>query len=172
MSRLLDSLIKLVNSISNKTNYTTMWEYTIHSVVGAGPWTITCIPTSTDCPFGDLVEISTISSVAGIKVKPVVNTNCILSFINADPTRPIIVKLDSNIPDEIEIDANDLIKIGESSDLVELGSGSAIALIPTGHVVCYGDIIDMSGVPLPLVPYTGTPAGTAPPNPISKVTAK
>jgi len=102
-----------------------LWEYSVES---ATETTFSGRPTS-DVPLPDLVDVELRPSISGMKVRPAPGTRVLVAFVNADPTRPVVVGGDTTVPPEVDIDG----------DSIRLGAG-------LGRVLREGDTLTLSGV--------------------------
>ena len=106
--RVLAALRALLRAEFPQLTYLGVYEYVVHSTDGS---TVDCIATDASVPLPSLAGVPIRSDVIGATVKPRVGGRCLIAFVNADPSRPIVVSSDP--PPQ-------LVEIGESTDFVAL----------------------------------------------------
>lgn len=112
--------------------------------------------------FPDILPISLMCGAPGAGGDPALGSEVLVVFADGDPNLPVVTHFERPerpgfVPVTATLDASELVRVGESADLVELGSGSE-ALLTTqevGRVIRYGDTVLLSG------PITAGVAGTA-----------
>lgn len=121
----------------------------------------------------DLRDVLPRPGVAGGKAAFAPGAHVVVGFLEGDPTRPFVAfaagETDpGHLPEEAHLDAEDRVAVGASAAIVELGSGSEVAVSATGRVLRYGDSIIA-----PTMVQLGTPfvLQEAPGIPVAKVSA-
>ena len=97
----------------------------------------------------DLPVVSIRAGIAGYSTKLKIGAIVRVQFDDHSPTLPVVVGFgiddtEGRLPEWQQFDGADVVEIGPSSNLVELGNGSesmTIADDPTGRVLRYGDHI-------------------------------
>lgn len=93
--RLLNALRMLIRGEVPQLSFYGIYEYTIQS---AGGTTISCTPADTTQSLPSLANVPIRTSVTGEKVTvpaSAVGSRCLIAFVNADPTRPVCIGVDS-----------------------------------------------------------------------------
>ena len=92
LDRLWNSFRALVRAESPTYTFSGIYEYGIQAVHGSAPnTTVDCSPTDTSIPLPPLVNITMRAGNDGNTSTPSVGSNCLVMFINADPSRPVII---------------------------------------------------------------------------------
>jgi hypothetical protein len=143
--RLLASLRLLIRAETPTLTYAGTYEYSIQAVNGTA---IDCSPVDTTIPLPSMSALPVRPSVLAESVTGIQTGQlCLVQFINADPTRPIVVSL-SEISQTATIDAKGSMTVGSANTAsVQLGGGVA----PVARI---GDLITVF-LPLTPVPVSG-----------------
>lgn len=96
-NRLLDSFIKLIDAITHKLTYCTIWEYSIIKIDGYSPWAIDAIPVDPNCPFPSISQLTSKSIIANSQVKPKLGMSCFVTFADRNPKKPFILAFNSSL---------------------------------------------------------------------------
>lgn len=126
----------------------------------------------------DILPVSIWPGMAGLWARLTESGEVLVQFIEGDPTQPIITHYAPRagtsappgwLPVDVYLDASGEVIVGESSELVRLGSGNETltALQSVGRVVRYGDLITF-GPQGTTAAITFAPTANAP---VSKVKA-
>jgi len=94
----------------------------------------------------DLPLIGMVPGVAGAAAKPALGSVVLVDFIEGNPSMPIVrgfTRKDdaAHLPLELDLNAEEVVRVGKGADMVELGSGRDNNFITAGRVVCYGDTL-------------------------------
>lgn len=94
--------------------------------------------------FPDLLPLSVRTGVPGAKGDPTPGAVVLVSFVEGDPSLPVVTHYSEPddpafVPISSSLDATGTVRIGASSDLVDLGNGTELVGSSDGRVVCYGD---------------------------------
>ena len=94
--RLLAALRSIIREEFPQLTYLGVWDYVITAV---GDGTVDCSPgVDTEIPIGDLTKVPIRTGVDGLTVTlppATIGRHCIVAFVNADPTRPVCLSIDS-----------------------------------------------------------------------------
>lgn len=163
--RLLTPLRELIRAEVSRLSYLGTWEYTVTGVNGAGAGaTVNATATSDRAPLPSLMNVPIRSGPEGGVGEPTGGQLCYVRFINADPSRPIVVG-NQPVVKNVTIDATDTVAIGPSSKTVILAGGEAPTArmgdacqvyFPTSPMPCAG------ATTLPPGAFVGTVTFTAP----------
>ncbi len=156
-------------------------------VPGGGPWeyqveradaqTFDGSPTSQDFPLPALVNVPYAPSLAGTSCVAKKGTLAYVSFINRDPTRPLLVGFGATLPTKVTIDTTGTVEIGASASAVNVDAsarvGNPLAAVAVAGAPAVG--VNFAALALTLTPIVtafngtlGTPItalgpGTVPP---------
>ena len=120
--RLVASLRLIIRGELPQLTYCGTYEYAIQSVNGTA---VSAAPTDTTLPLPTIANMPVRPSVLGESVGGIqTGQTCLVQFINANPSRPVITSL-SAISNTATIDAENSVSIGASSIAVALAGGSA-----------------------------------------------
>lgn len=138
--RLLASLRLLIRAEVPTLTYFGTYEYSVQSSTGS---TIDCSPVDTTSGLPSFSNLPVRPSVLGETVAGIQPGQlCLVQFVNADPSRPVVTRLDA-ISETLTIDASDSMSIGSpETTTVQLAGGDA----PVARI---GDMITVF---LPLTP--------------------
>jgi hypothetical protein len=155
--RLSDPLTELVMYNFPNLYCYGIWECSIINVSDSitGPWSLDVQPIDPASPLPGMVSLTYYPSLQGAKVKPTLDTICLVGFINADPQRPYIHSFDANAADRIDI--------GIGEDILPVEDSTRV-------IVRYGDLSVQLGMfkgPITTADQTNPPI----PGTISKVKA-
>ncbi len=96
--------------------------------------------------YPDTLPLSFQPGAGGHKCTPALGAIVLVSFVEGDPTLPVVTHLarpDDGyfVPLASSLDASGTVRIGESATLTHLGNASEALTLPAadGRVVCYGD---------------------------------
>jgi hypothetical protein len=79
-----------------RLSYIGLFQYNIQAVNGSPPnVTIDALPTDDSLGLPPLSNISCQPDLSGITSIPDDGINCVVAFLNADPTKPVVVGVDS-----------------------------------------------------------------------------
>lgn len=146
LDRLKLSLRLLVREVFPALRFLGTYEYVVDSTSNG-----TCTGRPTDATHGlpPMTKWPMRACGCGGTATPTTGNNCLVTFVNGDPSRPIVVNLDAVVSKAV-LDANDEVDVGPSASTVALaGGGPAIAGV--------GDTI-LAYLPNPC-PISGTLAG-------------
>lgn len=133
LDRLWNSFRALVRAESPTLTFAGIYEYGIQAVHGTAPSaTVDCSPTDTTIPLPPLVNIPMRSAVDGTTVTPTIGSNCLVMFVNADPSRPVVFGVDP-ISAMVKVQATAEIDI--SAPAVNIANGVLPAARQTDLVV-------------------------------------
>lgn len=94
--RIMAALRSLIREEFPRLKFFGIYEYTIKSVSGSAPDVkISASPTDASIGLPDLVDITEQPSISGITSLPQSGLTCVVGFLNADPTRPVILGVES-----------------------------------------------------------------------------
>ena len=105
--RTLESLRAIIRTELGALQYAGLFQYTISNVSGTAPsCTIDCSPVNTSIGLPNLTGIKIQPSVSGITGTPTSGMNCVVAFLDRDPTKPVIMGVDS-------LGANPVARLGD-----------------------------------------------------------
>lgn len=94
--RILESLREIIRAETAPLKYAGYFQYSITDRNGEPPDVLLdCEPTDQGIGLPSLSRVPMAPGIDGITSKPQTGINCVVTFINRDPTRPIIVGVDS-----------------------------------------------------------------------------
>ncbi len=85
--RIAQYLLDIIRAEFPAATYAGVWEYIVQDTDGS---VVSASPSDTSIPLPDLVDVPLRANPIG-GVTPAVGSTCLVAFINADPTRPIIL---------------------------------------------------------------------------------
>ena len=86
--RLLQSIRSIIRAEFPQLTYIGLWEY---AVVNSDGTTVDATPTDATIPLPQLSKIPLRAGIFGVNQKPSSETRLAVSFLNGDPTRPVVV---------------------------------------------------------------------------------
>lgn len=94
----------------------------------------------------DLPLIGMAPGVAGAAAKPTLGSVVLVDFIEGNPSMPLVRSFTrkddaGHLPLELDLNAEEVVRVGKAADMVELGSGRDNNFVTAGRVVCYGDTL-------------------------------
>jgi hypothetical protein len=94
--RILSAIRAIIRAEFPRLKYLGKFQYTIVAVNGSPPSvTVDCTPVDPTIDLPGLKDIVCQPSLDGITTIPDVGINCIVEFLNGDPTKPVIAGVDS-----------------------------------------------------------------------------
>lgn len=120
------------------------------------------VATSAASPLPDALRgVPVLVDPPGTRVTLAPGASVLVCFREADPGRPYLRPASAfgvagAVPIELELDASEEVRVGPTADAVVLGHGSTTPADPTGHVVRYGEVVNVPGVGA----VTFTPGGS------------
>ena len=94
--RLMQAFRELVRAELPQLSYLGVWEYAVQVTDGV---TVDATPVDTTVvPLPGIVGCPLRPGILGEQATPTVGSLCLVSFVNGDPTRPIVVGGDPNVP--------------------------------------------------------------------------
>lgn len=107
----------------------------------------------------DTVYVPVAPGTPGSKAKVALGSVVGVQFLDRDPSLPVVTHHPAAsgagwLPRELHLDASELVRVGESADLVDLGSGDEVTLDTARRVIRVGDFITV-GVASGNVTVTG-----------------
>lgn len=94
--RILEAIRKIVREEFPRLSFVGFFEYAITNVSGDVPNVlIDCSPTDDSIGLPELVEVQCAPSLDGMTTIPTSGLNCVVIFLNGDPTKPRIFGVDS-----------------------------------------------------------------------------
>lgn len=94
--RILEALRAIIKAETVALKYAGYFQYGITGTSGSPPNVlIDCEPTDTGIDLPALSRVSMAPGIDGITSLPQTGINCVVTFINRDPTLPIVVGVDS-----------------------------------------------------------------------------
>lgn len=100
LDRLTNAFNALVRAQSPTSTFSGIYEYSVIAVTGSAPSaTVDCNPTDSSIGLPDLSNIPMQSDNIGGTSTPTVGNLCLVMFINADPSRPVIFGCAPNVRD-------------------------------------------------------------------------
>jgi len=168
--RILESIREIVREVFPRLTFMGKFQYTIQSVSGTSPDYLVDVA-AVDTTIGLPANLSRVPllSVCGATVHPTSGSQCVVEFLNYDPTRPRVTSLDPS-PTSIALGASPvpLAKATPVSSLISALSTFSTALTaaagaPTYAVfspaaVAASTALGVSLAALPSVPTTVTTA--------------
>lgn len=143
--RLLQAFRELVRAEFPQLTYAGCWEYSVDDArMVNGVATFDGHPTASGVPLPPAVQWPIRPGVAGVSFLPAVGSLVLVTFANADPTRPVVVAFDAEPPSDESIDASGTIAVAD-------------ALGPT---IRSGDAVMLTGCMVPGSPPTPAPTPT------------
>lgn len=167
--RLLNALRAAVLELIAPLHFYALFRYRVINVRADGRMDLQAVRKGGPAP--DLIAISQACGIPGGSGKPTPGAVVLVSFADGDPGLPVVTHFARPedgvfVPAIARLDAKELVEIGASADMVELGSGTDTPASGfNGRLVRYGDIIATGSGPLTIAPAT---PGV---NPICKVKA-
>lgn len=109
--RRLNAMRAIVERLTANLRYRGVWEYRVVRASGER-WDLQCVRKSTGLP--DLRRVRARPGVAGCKSDLALGSLVLVSFVNGDPSRPVVIGFDDAeapgfVPTETTIDADDLL---------------------------------------------------------------
>jgi hypothetical protein len=153
LDRLMSAIRALIREEYPQYTYTGLYGYTIQSI-NSSTGTIDAQPTDTTIPLPGLSNIPLSPSLIGDMCLATSGSTCLVEFVNADPTRPVVVSIGATIFTGT-IDASQAMTIGPSASTVNLGAAAMpISRISDTANVYFpmGTTITIVGVALPPTP--------------------
>jgi len=94
----------------------------------------------------DLRFVRVRPGIAGASCDPMLGSLVLVTFVDSDPARPVVVAFDDEdapgfVPTAAALDATASVTIGASATLTTIGSGTDTPVDATGRIVRYGDNI-------------------------------
>lgn len=153
LDRLLTAIRALIRAEFPQYTYAGLYSYTIQSI-NSGTGAIDCMPVDTTVPLPGLSNISLSPSLLGDLCLATAGSVCLVEFVNADPSRPVVVSIGAtNFTGTV--DASQSMAVGPSASTVNLGA----AAMPIARV---GDTVSVyfpMGTSITIVGTVLTPPG-------------
>jgi len=94
----------------------------------------------------DAVFVPVAPGTPGLKSLVALGAEVGVTFLDRDPSLPVVTHHPAAsgagwLPRELDADASDVVRVGATADLVELGSGDDAPSAQLGRVVRYGDVV-------------------------------
>lgn len=148
--RLLEALRALVREMDPSRDYRGIFEYQVTAIAADGS-TADAQPTDPALSLPSILRIPLRSGLLGESAYLTAGSLCQVAFINADPSRPIIVGAD--VPVIATMDATEGAHVGPSSEWVAIAGGSSplvpspwatalAAALTTFSSACQGSTVD------------------------------
>lgn len=136
-SRRLAAMRRMLEQLQPRAKYSGVWSYRVVSRTGER---LNLQPERASMGMPDIRNARIMPGVQGCKGETTLGSIVLVSFINADPSRPVVVAFDD--ADSSGFDPARLY-IGSGADLVEIGGGTETPppANPVGRVLRYGDTI-------------------------------
>lgn len=154
--RLLHAFRELVRAEFPQLTYLGVWDYVVAATDGT---TIDATVSDPASPVPQsLTGIPLRPAIPGMTAQPVIGMHCLITFANADPTRPIVVGFDVGPdPDPGDGKANQ-ITLSSTDDWSPVAMG-----FPHGRMLRYGDTVS-----IPTIGDVVLAAGSLP-TPVSRI---
>lgn len=161
-AKVLAVLRAFVAQATEPMRYHALVRYRVVSVAGDGRLTLQIVSQATGFP--DALPISAWPGAPGAKGEPAAGSIVLVSFIEGDPSLPIVTHFSPPgsaffLPVSAALDASTLVRIGENAATTQLGSGSVTftGANQADRVVRWGDIyVDPTSGPTALTPSPGS----------------
>ncbi len=142
--RLIDDLRSLVREEVETLTFLGVYEYSVQKTNGT---TVDAVPTSPSIPIPSLRGVTLRSGIPGTVVKPAIGSKLAVSFLNGDPTKPIVDPIyDSTKAQSVAFQGGNLGVARGGLTAVPPGAPPWIVAIPTGdQVVLAFTALDSSG---------------------------
>ncbi len=158
--RLIEDIRALVREEVEFLTFLGVYEYAVQGTDGS---TVDAIPTSTDIPLPPLRKVTLRSGIPGTKVKPAKGSLLAVSFLNGDPTKPIVDPIyDSTKAQSVAFQGGSVGAARGGYDTLPIPDQSppwppaVTAIVPTGdQVIIAFTALDSGGNPLIGVLATG-----------------
>jgi hypothetical protein len=140
-SRRAEALRRLVRSLLPEYRWHGRYEYRV--VIQEGE-RLSLQPVLTSLGLPDVRRVRVRPGVPGAKASHHLGALVEVAFVNADPSRPVVVSFDDAdapgyLPDDLYLDADDTVTLGASADHTHLGPTTRYAAARKGDaVVCGG----------------------------------
>lgn len=147
--KLLATLRALVREMTAHTDYHALIRYRVVSVAPDKRLRLQIVRKASGFP--DVLPISIVPGLPGGKGEPAAGAIVLVSFIEGDPSMPIVTHFSRPddpkfLPVNASLDATGTLELGASAALTALGSGSEVVGDATGRVIRYGDSVSVPGV--------------------------
>jgi hypothetical protein len=149
--RLLAAIRSLIRAEFPTFDYLGVYEYSIQGV-NPSDNSIDCSPTDTTIPLPTVSALPLKTSLVGESVEATVGTLCLVEFVNADPSRPVVVSIGATIFNGT-IDASQQVNVAPSASSLGLGNASSPIARTSDACVIYFDV----STPLTLTGTVTTP---------------
>jgi hypothetical protein len=153
LDRLLTAIRAIIRAEFPQYTYAGLYSYTIQSI-NSGTGAIDAEPVDTTVPLPGLSNISLSPSLLGDLALATSGSTCLVEFVNADPTRPVVISIGAtNFTGTV--DASQQMNIGPSASTVNLGAAAMPVARISDTVAVYfpmGTSITIVGVALPPTP--------------------
>lgn len=139
LDRLMLSFRQLIRAESPRATYSGVYEYAVQGVSADGT-TADISPTDTTIPLPSALKVP----LRGVVTSTLpTGSKCLLTFINQDPTRPILLSWDP-VPTKSALDASNECDIGASATTVKI-AGGLLGAARMGDLVAGGMFAITSG---------------------------
>lgn len=137
---LRQSVLRIVANAFPALAYGYPRTYIVASVAGDGR--LDLVPPPDAAHLAELASVAPYT-IAGVAIAPVVGSEVLVAFADADPRRPRVVGYAQGVPTDASVNTTGTLYVGPDATLVDIGSGSETlsAAAAVGRVVRYGDAI-------------------------------
>lgn len=122
LDRLWKNMRALIRAEFPRFDYSGISEYAVVAISADGS-AADVAPTDTTLPLPGMIKVPLRASLLGEVVNLRVGSQCLVAFINQDPTRPMVIGADP-IPVKATVDASAELDIGPTATVVKLGLGA------------------------------------------------
>lgn len=156
----LDRIMRAFRSLvraedPNRTYGFGPWEYQVQIATAT---TFDGSPTEQNFPLPPLVGVPYRPSLAGSSCVPEPGTLAYVAFVNADPSKPILVAFGQTLPLSADVDAaaTGTVTVGATAASVNAGGVGAVPLATAGNLAAWGAAVvtAFAGLTITVPPLT------------------
>ena len=142
LSRRARAMRALVRQYVPEARWNGVYEYRV-GLVEAGGERLALQPVRTVRGLPDLRYVRVRPGVFGARSTPMLGALCLVGFVDADPTRPVVLAGDDadapgHLPDDADYDATDAVRVGAHATMTSIGPEPRKAMARLGDAVTCG----------------------------------
>ena len=125
LDRIMDSVRAIIRAELPQLTYSALWQYQVSASTVIGGVAYVDASSLTPGTVPDVTQVPVLPAIGGTLTVPAAGARVLVGFVNADPTRPVVLAMDPLAPVSVQLG-------GGATDKPALGA-------ELGRVVRYGD---------------------------------